>query len=138
MKYYKIKLGRDGTRIIYPEGYVGEIDKLNKAILYYDIYPDSFKMVVLPDDVSFQDSNVTEITYEEAVVIADTHAPKKTIVTDEGLIRLIEIKSRLGQTLSITEEKAIDLDDSTPGINWRQSLAEKLSELNVTTKGQIK
>ena len=127
MKFYKIKIEKDNTKFIYPKGYVGGIDKKNIIAFYYDNH--NFKMIALPDDVVFVDTNVTELTLEEACVIADTYAPKKTTVTDEGMLRLIEIKTRLGEKLTALEEKARNLDDETPGIKWEKSLKEKLIEL---------
>lgn len=129
MKFYKITIMTDGTKMIYPSGYVGGIDRQHKAFLYYDEGGVTYQIIALPDTVAFVDNNVTEITLEEACAKADIHKPKKTIITDEGMIRTIEIKSRLGIELTIQEQKAIDLEDETPGISWSQSLSEKFIEL---------
>jgi hypothetical protein len=128
-KFYKIKVLRDGTKHIYPPGFIGE-DGIGRKIieaLYFDEKRSMF--VALPDDIKFEHENVTELTLAEAEAIADKHAPLTTQITDEGMVRLIEIRSRLGEKLTAKEKKAINLDDDTPGIKWKKSLKNKLREL---------
>ena len=131
MKYYKIKIIMNGTKFIYPTGYVGKIDKHNRSVLYFDVYPDKFKMIALPNNIIFQHQNVEELSLAEAKAIADEHRPKTTSITDEGLLRIIEIKARTGEELSNQERKAIDPEDKTPGVNWKKSLGEQLEELDI-------
>jgi hypothetical protein len=129
-KFYKIKVLRDGTKFVYPSGFVNGEKGIGRKVLEHLYFDERrFMLVALPDNIKFEHDNVTELTLEEAEAIATEHETQQTQITDEGMVRLIEIKSRLGTKLTAKEKKAIDLDDDTPGIKWKKSLKNKLREL---------
>lgn len=72
---------------------------------------------------------VTELTKEEAIAFSEKNQQRIERITDEGKIRRLEIKSRFGKPLTLNEEKALDPNDPTPGLNLSKILSDKFKKL---------
>ena len=70
--------------------------------------------------------NVTEMTKADMITLSEQVEPQIEEIKDEGKLRRIEIKTRLGQALTTDEEKAIDPADPTLGINYKKRLADMI------------
>jgi len=129
MKILKIRVRADEKgKMLYPDGFTTfqclehkYCDDLASGICY---------LVVAIDDKNLD--KITDLTDVEELKIADAETflekydPKVTEITDEGMIRAIEIKAKLGTALSATELKALDPADSTPGIQYAKRFIDRI------------
>lgn len=133
-KYLKTRVLNGPNGMIYPCGidvwkklnfkYAGYIEE--NDILYVLGVADE-NQDILPGIMASE--QVTELTKEEAIAFSEKNERKIERVTDEGKIRRLEIKSRLGQTLTADELKALDPNDPTPGLEYNKILADKFRTL---------
>jgi len=138
MKYFVVTTrAKPGeTTIYYPENYQ-EITSVTVGDKYFEENGQFKRLHVIPDElaVNIVRPDVVEVTETEANRIALIGEPEMT-VNDEAKIRLIEIKTRLGQALTASELKAIDPDDSTSGIVKTKTLKDKIVELKAKEKAK--
>lgn len=133
MKYYKITLRQNAgsTQLIYPNRYQEEIGNFNKEGFYYSDLDQPMLLVSLND----KDANniiregVVEISESEARGISEQYQTRTEKITDEVKIRRIELKAKLGLSLTEDEIKAINPNDPTPGFSKEQILADKIDQL---------
>ena|SRR3972149_9357262 len=132
MKYYKIKLPHTPEGYEYPPNYNDTIGVFNKGHVYYDDVDDEMftLLISIPDDkaVVVLPENVTELTEVEAFAVANQYDPKIQIITNEAVVRSIEIKSRLGITLSQKELDALDPTKSEPGFGISENMVDKVTK----------
>ena len=132
MKYLKIRVRADEKgKMLYPQGFTS-------FQCLEHIYCDDAgvcNLVVAIDDknlVKITDmTDVKELTLTEAEVYLDKFDLRTTEITDEGMVRALEIKSNLGTPLSATELKAIDPNDPTPGIEYRKRFIDKVNDRKI-------
>jgi len=129
MKLLKIRVRSDEKgKMLYPEGFITVnclehiyCDELETGICW---------LVVLVDDKETDKmadlKDVEELSVVDAETFTDKHDPRNTEVTDEAMLRAIEIKSKSGVALSSTDLKALDPADSTPGIQYRVRFIDKV------------
>lgn len=128
MKILKIHVrsNEQGT-MVYPEGFLTirplhmlYCDDESSGICYLlcQVNDEDMAKIKVMDDVEI-------MTIEDAEAYAATYEPKTIQVTDEGMLRVIEIKSRLGTALTAKELEAIDPDSSTPGVAWKKTFIDK-------------
>ena len=138
MRYFNIILRQDSNReLIYPVNYQAEIGNYSQGHLYYDEGENNPCLLLCIRDKNVNNiirKDVEEITEEEAKVISETKEIRKEIITDETKIRRIELKAKMGRVLTPDEEKAIDLNDPTPGFNMSKILADKIDEMKIKEK----
>jgi len=129
MKLLKIRVRSDEKgKMIYPEGFLGVIclehiycDELETGICWLVVLVDDKELDKMPDQ-----KDVEELTVLDAGTFVDKHDPHDTEVTDEGIVRAMEIKAKAGVALSSTDLKALDPADSTPGIQYRVRFIDKV------------
>lgn len=131
MKLLNIRLRQDGRgKITYPAGFLSF--ECIEHLYYDDVKNGIAYLMVLIDDANFykitDKRDVKEITLRNAGQISEQYDKKTTAITDEGMIRLIEIKTRMGKGLSAYDKKALDPDDDTPGLNWRKTFIDKVKD----------
>ena len=129
MKLLKIRVRADEKgNMSYPEGF------LTFSCLEH-IYCDELEtgicwLIVLIEDKNLDKitdmKDVEELTVLDAGTFVDKHDPHDTEVTDEGIVRAMEIKAKAGVALSSTDLKALDPADSTPGIQYRVRFIDKV------------
>jgi hypothetical protein len=132
MKYLKITLPKEkGGNLIYPDNYQAEIGDYAKDHLYFD-ENDIAMLLLLILDEDYKDTmirdRVEEITEEDAKNISTTYDPSTIVIANEAELRVIEIKSRLGMTLSTDEMNSID--PSIPGgaVEMSKTIADRIDE----------
>lgn len=132
MKFYKIKLPhtRDGYQ--YPPNYEETIGIFNQGHVYYDDEEDGMftLLISVPDAnaVAKLPENVTEVNETDAFAIANKYDPKVQVITNEAVVRSIEIKSRLNMPLSQKELDALDPTKDEPGFGFSQNLVDKVTK----------
>jgi len=129
MKILNIRLRQDEKgKIAYPAGFL--TFQCLEHLYYDDLKNGVAYLMVLINDADFDKitdkTDVEEITLEKAEQISEQYDKKITAVTDEGMIRAIEIKVRAGEKLSDDDRKALDPNDDTPGINIKQRFIDKV------------
>ena len=88
MKYYKITLEKEGTKLVYPENYQTEIGDFALDHLYYDDGFTSMLLLILPDKIkNVVRKNVEEITETEAKAISDSNETRVETIKDEAKLR---------------------------------------------------
>jgi hypothetical protein len=129
MKLLKIRVRSDEKgNMSYPEGFLTfnclehiYCDELETGVCW---------LVVLVEDKNLEKitdlKDVEELTVLDAETFTDKHDPHNTEVTDEAMLRAIEIKANLAISLSATDLKALDPADSTPGIQYRVRFIDKV------------
>ena len=141
MKYFVVTTKNliGSTKVIYPDNYQTLLDvSVSEGSFYFSddtdggkykrvhVVPDS-QYSVASDFASHKD--VIEITEQDAFDLSDKYYAG-TMIDDEAQIRLIEIKTSLGQELSADEQKAIDPDDSTvKGFGKKDTLRDKITKI---------
>ena len=129
MKLLKIRVRADEKgNMSYPPGF------LTFSCLEH-IYCDELEtgicwLIVLIEDKNLDKitdmTDVEELTVVDAETFADKHDPRNTVITDEGMIRAIEIRAKANIALSSADLKALDPADSTPGIQYRVRFIDKV------------
>lgn len=128
MKLLKIRVRADEKgNMSYPEGF------LTFSCLEH-IYCDELEtgicwLVVLVEDKNLGKitdlKDVEELSVLDAETFTDKHDPHNTEITDEGMVRSIEIKAKANIALSSADLKALDPADSTLGIQYRVRFIDK-------------
>ncbi len=130
MKILKIKvMNYPNGSMKYPDGFKS-INCLDH--LYYDDLTTGicWLIVVIKDeDLSkiTDMANVTELTLLEATALLEEYEPKTEEITNEAVIRRLEIKTKAGILLTTDDLKAIDPHDNTPGICYRKRLIDRIN-----------
>jgi hypothetical protein len=129
MKLLKIRVRADEKgNMSYPEGF------LTFSCLEH-IYCDELEtgicwLVVLVEDKNLEkitdQKDVEELTVVDAETLTDKYDLRNTVITDEGIVRAMEIKAKAGVALSSTDLKALDPADSTPGIQYRVRFIDRV------------
>ena len=129
MKLLKIRVRSDEKgNMSYPEGF------LTFSCLEH-IYCDELEtgicwLIVLIEDKNLDkitdQKDVEELTVLDAETFTIKYDPHNTEVTDEAMLRAIEIKSNSAILLSSVDLKALDPADSTPGIQYRVRFIDKV------------
>jgi len=129
MKLLKIRVRADEKgNMSYPPGF------LTFSCLEH-IYCDELEtgicwLVVLIEDKNLDkitdQKDVEELTVLDAETFTIKYDPHNTEVTDEAMLRAIEIKSNSAILLSSVDLKALDPADSTPGIQYRVRFIDKV------------
>ena len=70
--------------------------------------------------------DVEELTVVDAETFTDKYDLRNTVITDEGIVRAMEIKAKAGVALSSADLKALDPADSTLGIQYRVRFIDKV------------
>ena len=132
MKYYQVKLPHSKDGYTYPPNYETEIGAFNKGHIYFDDESDGvFTLVIsIPDGNVLQvlPGGVTELTELEAFAIANQYDPKVTTITNEAVVRLIEIKSRLNMPLSQKEQDALDPTKKESGFGMSENMVDTVTK----------
>jgi len=131
MKYLKIVLGKGPGGLGYPMNYQSEIGDFAIDHLYYNENDEPRLLLVIPDrsyNVDMIRTSVTELTETEARALGDLHDPNIEKITNEAVVKRIEIKSNLGRTLTPDEEKALDQNDPALGFGWKKGLSDRITE----------
>lgn len=131
MKILKIHVESDEKgKMVYPPGFTS-INCL-EHLYYDDVQSGICYLLILIEDKDISKitdlKNVQEIDIAEAEALSNLHNPRTTKITDEGIVRTAEIKSKSGTGLSDYEKKAIDPDDPTPGITWQKTFIDRIKE----------
>jgi len=129
MKLLKIRVRSDEKgKMIYPEGFLSVnclehiyCDELETGICWLVVLVDDKEL-----DKMLDQKDIEELTVLDAETFVDKHDPRNTKVTDETILRAIEIKSKSAISLSATDLKALDPADSTPGIQYRVRFTDKV------------
>ena|SRR3990167_2037059 len=128
MKYYKIKLPHTKDGYTYPPNYNDEIGVFNQGHVYFNDETDGMfaLLIAIPtaNALSVLPANVTEKTEVQAFAIANQYDPKVTTITNEAVVRLIEIKSRLNMPLSQKEQDALDPTEGEPGFGTSENMVD--------------
>jgi len=129
MKYFVVTVrARLGdTKCYYPENYQ-EILDVTATDKYFEEGGVFKRLHIIPDDkaTGIVRDDVVEVDEVEAMRIAAINE-KEEVITDEAKIKRIEIKANLGQELTNDELKAIDPNDSTVGINKKETMVDKIN-----------
>lgn len=134
MKYLRVNLKANpgSNEIIYPTGYQLEIGGLAVDHLYYDV-DGALKLLLCVPDKEFKTSmirtDVEEITEIETKSISEAKEVRTEIVKDEAKVRRLELKSRLGLTLTADEMKAVNLADPQSAFGVTEILADRVEKL---------
>lgn len=136
MKYLKIHvLQPKGGQMVYPTNYQSEIGDYNQnlAHLYYNDDKGECYLLLTIEDADYKSNmirdRVEEITETEAKSISEANETRTEAITDEARVRRLEIKSRLGQTLTTDELKALDPNDPIPGFGYTKIFADMIDDL---------
>jgi hypothetical protein len=129
MKLLKIRVRSDEKgKMIYPEGFLGVnclehiyCDELETGICWLVVLVNDKELDKMPDQ-----KDIEELTVVDAETFTDKHDLRNTEITDEGMVRAIEIKAKAGVSLSSADLKALDPSDSTPGIQYRVRFIDKV------------
>lgn len=128
MKYYQIKLPHAKDGYIYPPNYNDEIGVFNQGHVYFNDEADGMftLLIAIPtaNALAVLPENVTEKTEAQAFAIANQYDPKVTTITNEAVVRLIEIKSRLNMPLSQKEQDALDPESGEPGFGTSENMTD--------------
>ncbi len=134
MKFYKIKLPYDisNKKHLYPPNYDNLLGVHNIGHIYYDDKADGIftLLIIVPNNKALDTlpKNVEEISESEAIKIANEYEPRTEQITDEAKIRRIELKVRMGKSLTRDEQDAIDVDHPSSGFNMSKNLEDKIRE----------
>ena len=138
MKYYNIKLPHTKNGYTYPPNYNDEIGFFNQGHVYYTDEADGmFTLLIAIPDVNTLGSlptNVAELTEIEAFAIANQYDPKVTTITNEAVVRLIEIKSRLNLPLSQKEQDALDPTKDEAGFGISENMEDIVTKAKALEK----
>ncbi len=139
MKYYIIKPPYiQGTGYQYPVGYNNNIGQFNQGHVYFHDEDDGkFALLISIPDVNalaVLPENVVEVTETEAFVLANQYDPKVPVITNEAVVRIIEIKSRLNLPLSQKEQDALDPTKKEPGFGMSENMVDIVTKAKALEK----
>ena len=133
MKFYVITLPYDrvARKMVYPSNYQTEIGDQAVDHLYYKdgavtklllLIQDKDALVSLP-------GSVVEITEAEAITVSQANEQETERLTDPAKIQRLDVLVRAGgYKLTADELKALDPDDSMPGIGKNLILADRIAD----------
>jgi hypothetical protein len=130
MKYLKISLPKQpGGNLIYPDRYQSEIGDYAQDHLYFDD-ENGANLLLLISDEDYKDTmvrdKVVEITEDDAKNISATYDPSTEVIANEAALRVIEIKSRLGMTLTTDEMNSIDPNIPGGAVEMSKTLSDRI------------
>ena len=139
MKYYKIKLPHISGSHQYPENYNETIGNFNKGHVYYDDEIDGVftLLIAIPDKQALippLPKNVLEVTETEAFSIVDQYDPRVMTITNEAVVRNLEIKSGAGITLSQKELDALDPTKGELGFGMTKNFVDRVTKAKLLEK----
>ena len=129
MKILKIRVKADSNgKMIYPQGFLNipciehiYCNELETGLCWLVVF------ILGEDFVKILDkTDVQEISITEAEAFLDKYDPHDTEITDEGMIRAIEIRTKANISLSNNDLKALDPSDPMPGIRYRRRFIDKV------------
>ena len=131
--FYKIKLPHTpGMGYQYPSDYNNIISKYNQSHLYYDDKNDGVftLLIAIPElnKLSSLPTNVSEVTELEARKISDDYDPSVEIITNDAVVRRLEIKSQLGLPLSSKENDALDPTKNELGFGMSETFNARVDK----------
>ena len=136
MKYLKIHLPQEpGKKMQYPDQYRAEIEPYivdNSTHLYINdpaVNNDCFLLLIVSDECAYKGDNVTYLTKAEMKVFSTPFEKKEERITNEAVLRRLEIKVKDGGSLTADEQKALDPADPTPGIEFNETFSDKIDKL---------
>jgi len=121
--------------MIYPDHYQQEIGNYAVDHLYFDTVKgdnQSELLLVIPNNKfnpAMIRDRVEEIQESEVKSISGTYERRTEEIIDEAKIRRIEIKSRLGLSLTTDELDAIDPSKNNSVFKMSKILADRIDEL---------
>lgn len=142
MKYLKIELLKNQNGLVYPNGYeqgIGIYNELEGG-LYFKENNKPYLLIAVANNLDYSSvgnqDRITEISLTDAKALSETHEIRREVVTDEAKIERLKIKASLiaggktslGSDLTSDEIKALDPNDSTPGIEKNKIFADKFQE----------
>lgn len=132
MKYYKIKLPIGPNGYIYPPDYDNQIGKLNQGHIYYDDETDGMftLLIAIPNALSSLPENVLEVSEQEAKTIAEKYDPAIPIITNEAVVRNLEIKSNAGIPLTQKDLDALDPEKPELGFGMSKTFVDKINKIS--------
>lgn len=132
MKFLKVKIPKVGDRLAYPPSWNSV--KLDSCGYITDKSTGELFVVGYGDDAIVDqlllEANVTVMTKAAAISYSNANEDKLLTVTDEAKIRYLELKTALGQTLTVDELAAVDPDDKTQkGFGRSEIMADRINAL---------
>ncbi len=139
MKFYLLSLPFvHGVGHQYPPDYENIIGQYNQGHVYFDDPIDGlFKLLIsIPDKNSLDKlpENVLELTETEAKTLGDKYEPSVPVITNEAVVRNLEIKANLGMVLSAKELDALDPTKDEQGFGMSQSFSTKIDKAKLIEK----
>lgn len=134
MKYLRVNLKSnvESSEIIYPAGYQTEIGNFALDHLYYDV-DGALKLLLCVPDSNYKTSmirtDVEKITESEANTISEEKEIRTETIKDEAKVRRLEIKSRLGMTLTQQETDSLDPTKVNSAFGTSEILADRIVKL---------
>ena len=132
MKYYNIRLPYGPAGYIYPPNYESTIGSYNQAHMYYDNKEtgDFTLLIAIPDAnaLSVLPANVTELSEREAFALSRQYESRKTIITNEAVVRNLEIKAKAGITLTQRDLDALNPSKPEPGFGMNKTFEDNVNE----------
>jgi hypothetical protein len=119
--------------MVYPEGY-HDIEWDDH--FYYDDTDGAPNVVVLLKDDTIDitglisQDTVNILTVEEAIAKSEANEKRRMKITDEAKVKYLDLKVRLGQTLTKDEEKALDPNAEEPGFSLDEIFADRIKKLS--------
>ena len=141
MKYLKIHLLQQNNQLVYPVSYQLELGNFAKDHLYYDDDIGESYLLLAVEDADYKDTMVRErvevISEVDANAISESKEQRTETIIDEAKLRRLEIKSRLGMTLSKDESDA--LDPTKPGaiFSTNKIFADRVVDLKAKEANKI-
>ena len=135
MKYYKIKLDKNGSQLIYPSDYQWQIGDFALDHLYYEDGTQSMLLLILPDKVkNVVRDKIVEITEVEAKAISESKEMRIEKITDEVKLRRIELKIKRGLSLTIDESDALEMQKTNSIFTVEKILADRIDDLKLISE----
>ena len=134
MKYYKITLGKgsNGT-LIYPTNYQSEVGDKAVDHLYWDEGQQTYLLLIIPkEEGNILRSGIEEITEAGAKAISNTNEVKTETILDEAKLRRLELKARVGMTLTVEELDSVDPTKPNSIFGTTEILSDRID--NIKTK----
>jgi hypothetical protein len=133
MKYLKIHVrGGVNGEMIYPSGYQTELGTFSVDHLYYEENGACKLLLCIPDKdfkTTMIRTDAEEITEIDAKIISEAKETRTETIKNEVKLRRIEIKSRLGITLTEDEEDSIDLAKPNSVFEVTEILADRIEKI---------
>lgn len=117
---------------IYPPDYDNKIGKLNQGHIYYDDEADGVftLLIALPNPLDSLPENVIEVSEQEARTIAGKYDPAIPVITNEAVVRNLEIKSKAGMSLTQKDLDALDPSKPELGFGMSKTFVDKINKIS--------